>query len=651
MMHETLVVSIIRKHWRELFPAQPLPSNLSCIQISGTPGAYGKITFLLFGDKPFPILVAKLARDLTSYSLWLEYKHLKFIREKVSSKLRKAIPVPWLLLDDESGAVLLCESVIEGQSLSQTLKRHVAQGKTGAWEGLNQLMLWLEAFYIEQELALVPLREYWKERWYKLSFDVKGIELAQNSIMNEILLKVESQVRALKDHLIPIGYLHGDLTTSNVLVNAKGEIGILDWGRKGWEERKTPLLDIFNFWHHVFLDLLSCGWLGHHCAPEDAFFRAFFTRNWFSELARRFIHYLAKAIGLKEVPLSLLYEMFILENFVMVNREGTFACIADLERWKKDWTQIAQLYLQHCARFALAETATCYQVPGRFVQGLYRVKNSSKLPKEVDVSSPDNLGWGWHYAESDPQGKKFRYIEGPAEVLLEPSPDEDLLYVELHTVRDFRWRAQVIEFYINDVFLGKVRSKGASLIRFLGSIPPEVRGQGPVLLLIKPKVVFRASKIDVRHIGCAVFKIALLSSQSFRPTVDFSSFDFNPYQLGSGWYQVEEGFCWIGRQAEVFLPQANRGQKITIHCSALMKFLGQKSLHLTVYVNGQKTYTHKWDASELGEIPIPCNLEFEIPESSCNQGYLHLRLCLNRTFRAPGDQRELGCMVHLIAVV
>jgi len=117
-------------------------------------------------------------------------------------------------------------------------------------------------------------------------------------------------------------------------------------------------------------------------------------------------------------------------------------------------------------------------------------------------------------------------------------------------------------------------------------------------------------------------------------------------QLGPGWYQVEGLYRWMARQAEVTLrgPQAP-GAKIILEGYCPRQQVKEGPLEVVVRAGGilaGRGWLHSPDAA--------FKLEFPVPEALVGQPKATVSIEVSRTFRAAGDNRELGLVFGKISI-
>ncbi len=159
-------------------------------------------------------------------------------------------------------------------------------------------------------------------------------------------------------------------------------------------------------------------------------------------------------------------------------------------------------------------------------------------------------------------------------------------------------------------------------------------------------IVFQVTGESIREVTAAYRAIAQSQRAAMRRTSielgDSSAADL----LGSGWYPAEKGFRWMAKAASARLagPQT-----------------AQQRLHIDGFVpagalaNGPLTLLIKVDAKPAGALRIdtPDSLltaDFALPQAAIGQREITITLEVSRTFRPPGDPRELGLILSKLAI-
>jgi hypothetical protein len=109
-------------------------------------------------------------------------------------------------------------------------------------------------------------------------------------------------------------------------------------------------------------------------------------------------------------------------------------------------------------------------------------------------------------------------------------------------------------------------------------------------------------------------------------------------QLGTGWYEAEGGYRWMGKRAEVRLGTSGKpGAQLQIQgfCPASQLLAGP--LHLKIFIDGRPNPPVVVDrADEEFRSVLP------VPEPLKNKDFVEIVLEVDRTVTPPGDGRSLG---------
>jgi hypothetical protein len=155
-------------------------------------------------------------------------------------------------------------------------------------------------------------------------------------------------------------------------------------------------------------------------------------------------------------------------------------------------------------------------------------------------------------------------------------------------------------------------------------------------------IVFDASASPMRDITRAY--INNLTDISQLPSrIDLASTLFDSF-LGGAWHKPEAGFRWMGKQASIRLAsprQAGQALHIVAHCGA--ELLAAGPLTFEVSVNGAAL-------PSVNLRPGRQDLSFPLPSEAASRQDLTVGLQVSRTFRPPGDGRDLGLPVVSIEV-
>jgi hypothetical protein len=198
---------------------------------------------------------------------------------------------------------------------------------------------------------------------------------------------------------------------------------------------------------------------------------------------------------------------------------------------------------------------------------------------------------------------------------------------------------------INDVYvlsenLAKLREgflPGGSEAFFLD---PAAERRG---LVLNRAVVYDLAGGTVTDVT-AQYKSSLLSS-----TLDLGD-DSSAAQLGSTWYPREGGYRWMPKQATVTLPgPSTASEKLYVKGFCPGAAVRNGPVKISILAAGQLLR-----AATISQPDAGFELSFELPAQLAGrlagQPAVVFQLELDKTFRVPGDARELGLIVSSIGI-
>jgi len=117
-------------------------------------------------------------------------------------------------------------------------------------------------------------------------------------------------------------------------------------------------------------------------------------------------------------------------------------------------------------------------------------------------------------------------------------------------------------------------------------------------------------------------------------------------QLGPEWYQPDQKIRWMPKAATVKLAApASASEKLFVTGYAPAAALRSGPVTLTFSAGGRKI-----GSSVIKDPDTPFSLELPLPESLVGQPEIELKIEASKTFRPPGDGRELGMAFQTFAI-
>ena len=180
------------------------------------------------------------------------------------------------------GRPALVESVVPGEPLSVLLARHPRRLEPA----LDRVTEWLERWHRETR-RVQPLDEARLDRWLLAPAAVLAPSLEDG---DAYLAWLRARCARVLGRSVPLVAAHNDLTTSNLLLGAHGELGVVDW-----EEADAEALPLGDFFYCVTDALTATRRVGGRAVAFD---RCFGHAGHYSALATRLGHRLQGAVEL-----------------------------------------------------------------------------------------------------------------------------------------------------------------------------------------------------------------------------------------------------------------------------------------------------------------------------------------------------------------
>jgi hypothetical protein len=133
---------------------------------------------------------------------------------------------------------------------------------------------------------------------------------------------------------------------------------------------------------------------------------------------------------------------------------------------------------------------------------------------------------------------------------------------------------------------------------------------------------------------------AIVQSQPPPPLASFIQVGASHFQsqIGDGWYSIEDGFRWSGKHATVYLagPTAP-GQKLVVHGFPADVQTKSGPLRFALTIDGRPQPEHVIDGAHP-----EVQFEYPLPADLVGKPRIEVSFTLDRTIKAPGDERALG---------
>ncbi len=124
---------------------------------------------------------------------------------------------------------------------------------------------------------------------------------------------------------------------------------------------------------------------------------------------------------------------------------------------------------------------------------------------------------------------------------------------------------------------------------------------------------------------------------SLSPSIDVGA-SYYSSQVGEGWYGLEGGFRWSRRSAVVYLPGPSApGKKLMVHGFTPEQQIRAGPLHFALSIDGREQ-----PVKIIGQTNAEFHFEYDLPADLVGRPKIEIGFAIDRTFRVPTDDRELG---------
>ncbi len=331
---------LLQARWPELRPGRPSPASAIVAGLDRSPA--GKVTLAFFDQAGDLAAVAKVARSATSEpALVREYEALSHLWALGVPSVRERVAEP-LLLERVSGRLALVQAPLGGRPMTAAYYTpgHVTERGPVA-EDFAQAAAWLLAFQRETATGPQVLDAALLDRWVGQVIRGYREEVGWSATEEKLLSEVQTRAEGLIGFPLPTAAVHGDYWMGNLLVDASGLRGVIDWER-GRDSGPCPL-DVYKFptSYAVYMDRAYPGgvvpghpgrerwrerWRRFGEWPNLAGFGyAYWGEGWFPELVRGFIGGHLDALGIPEEANAVFFPLFLAEQALLPGHPRTRA--------------------------------------------------------------------------------------------------------------------------------------------------------------------------------------------------------------------------------------------------------------------------------------------------------------------------------------
>ena len=274
------VCELVRKHWKELQPSNPLPESLVFLKVAGKTSADASIIALVIdGHSHNPVAVAKIPRNpQVTVGIECEYAAMTNIKESISdSNILDHVPYRGTLTEINDVKILL-QTAAKGDPMVR-----VMTSQQSVEEHYKKILPWMISFHsngaeesvLEGE-ALDRLVESPIKRFVEQYKEMISKETHQ------FLTELPDKVKGRK---VQLCRQHGDFNAHNILLELDGNhcknFTLIDW-----EDYRTGQLPIHDL-NHFFTS--NSYLLGAGKPPEESYANLVLNDGWYHDLYLRAI--------------------------------------------------------------------------------------------------------------------------------------------------------------------------------------------------------------------------------------------------------------------------------------------------------------------------------------------------------------------------
>lgn len=331
---------LLQTRWPELRPGRPPVATAMVAGLDRSPA--GKVTLVFFDQAGDLAAVAKVARTPASEpALVREHETISHLWALGVPSVRERVAQP-LLLERVSGRLALVQAPLHGRPMTAAYYTpgHVTERLPVA-EDFAQAAAWLLAFQRETSTGPMVLDTAVLDRWVGQVIRSYREEVGWSATEEKLFGEVQTRAEALIGLPLPTAAVHGDYWMGNLLVDASGLRGVIDWER-GRGSGPCPL-DVYKFptSYAVYMDRAYPGgvvpghpgrepwqerWRRFGAWPNlVGFGYAYWGEGWFPDLVRGFILGHLDALGIPEEANAVFFPLFLAEQALLPGHPRTRA--------------------------------------------------------------------------------------------------------------------------------------------------------------------------------------------------------------------------------------------------------------------------------------------------------------------------------------
>ncbi|MEK7309534.1 MAG: aminoglycoside phosphotransferase family protein [Planctomycetota bacterium] len=284
----TLINNYLEQNWKQIVPSIPKTDNLKFLLMSGGLARNLKATFLVFTDKPTPLIIVRIADDACGKDyIRQEYNNLTTLSNKY--QMSNAAPQALHLTEIENH-LLLFQSCVNGTLLL----------KHKQFDLFAQTCDWLFTFHLKTKQDSISRESYIQNIKTQIDLIAKSIEISPE--LRELFAEIHKKCDKLPKGITVLS--HNDFSPRNIMIGRDGRVsGVIDWEYA--QPQGMPLRDLYHLAGYYYPAK------GHNELLAN-FQRTFFEQNSFSSLVREKIISYCNTLELDIASVELFFWLYLI---------------------------------------------------------------------------------------------------------------------------------------------------------------------------------------------------------------------------------------------------------------------------------------------------------------------------------------------------
>lgn len=245
---------LLQAHWTELFPPLMRPKSISVMKVDGRPKESAPVSFLIFSNKDLskPLGYVKVARNA--------FCHSKLMQEsKIYQKIHTIKGTPFLPEQYYCGTVgqyfFVTREVLKGKKFRVPCEGRFLKFKERRELNtyLNLAVFWLARLFRASNNQSMKFDDFFE---HFFTSRLEEVATYDRSFLpsKDLVERYRNTLRKVSPPEIPLGPLHGDFNTYNLLRDGD-KLHVVDWEYGEWTS--FPVFDFLNLCFQTVVDLTA----------------------------------------------------------------------------------------------------------------------------------------------------------------------------------------------------------------------------------------------------------------------------------------------------------------------------------------------------------------------------------------------------------